>query len=68
MIVELPRTPLFLTEHEIAMFLLFQKHYKLFTTLEEIGAFDVHGGYVTIQFNNDGVVRGIEKKQFYATN
>ena len=68
MIVELPRTPMFLTEHEITMFMLFQKHYKLFTTLEEIGAFDIKGGYFTVQMNNDSQVRGIEKKQFYATN
>ena len=68
MIVELPRTPIFLTEHEIAMFLLFQKHYKLFEKLEEIGAFDIRGGQVTIHFNNESELRGIEKKQFYATN
>jgi hypothetical protein len=65
MIIELQTIPIYLTEHEAKMFLKFQKHFKLFELLEEKKAFDIKHGTVTIDFNGDGDIKGISKKQFF---
>jgi len=65
MIVELQTIPIYLTEHEAKMFLKFQKHFALFDLMEKERVFDITHGSVTLEFNGDGEIKGISKKQFF---
>lgn len=57
-----------LTETEAKLFIRFQKHRALIELLEQIGAFDIKSGSVTINFSRLGGIVSIEKQEHFIAN
>ena len=58
-------TTVFLTPEDAKLFLQFQQRFAFMKTLEEIGAFNLRSGSITIHFDNLGQIAGIDKKEHY---
>lgn len=50
----------FLTPHDVEVFTFLQKRYEAILALEKSGALDMKNGKVTLHFDQNGVLRGIE--------
>lgn len=51
----------YLSEEEATRFVAFQKRYSFIKLLDDIGAFDIKSGSVTIHFDNIGQIGSIDK-------
>lgn len=64
--IPLNTTTIYLTDEEAKRFITFQKYYALIGLLESVKAFDIRGGNITIHFNKDGLIQGLDKKEYFA--
>lgn len=51
-----------LTESDAQQFKMFQKHYDVFTLLQQTGALDIHTGKCTLNFAG-GILQNVVKEQ-----
>ena len=51
----------FVPDMEAKQFLLFQQHYEIFNVLLSSGVFNHRNCSITLNFDNDGVLRDIKK-------
>lgn len=61
----LETTPVYLTPDECEQFAIFQQHRGLIQVLEEIGAFEMVSGKVTIHFDMFGKIHSVDKQQHF---
>lgn len=55
----------FLTDEDAKLFVTFQKRHELVSLMDKAGAFDIHDGSVTINFDSSGFPRTIETKRHF---
>ena len=53
---------IFIPDEEAKKFLLFQEHFALFSTLLTAGVFDQKNASIVLNFDNNGVLQVIERK------
>lgn len=63
--IDMPTTPVYLTEHEQECFLLFQKYRDVIELLEESNFLRMKNGSITLKLNKKGQLKVIEKKEMY---
>ncbi len=56
---------IYLTPIDVESFKLFQKHYIAFKMLDSVGAFNIKAGSVTINFDQEGQIKGIKKEEMF---
>lgn len=59
------RIPVYLAPLDAEAFKLFQKHYVAFKMLDSVGAFNIKAGSVTIDFDREGQIKGINKQEMF---
>lgn len=67
MIINLETIPVYLTNEEANLFVKFQRHHNLIAYMENVKAFGMRNGSVTIHFNSLGEIKSIEKKEMFNT-
>ncbi len=63
--VTIVTTPIYITEEEAKRFILFQKYYNLFKTLDEKNVFDIQFGKCTLNFAFGEVQNVIKEEVVY---
>lgn len=58
-------TPVYLTADECEQFANFQKHRGLIRVLDEIEAWDVKSGKITIHFDMFGHIQAVDKQEHF---
>ncbi len=56
---------IFLAPIDVEAFKLFQKHYVAFKMLDSIGAFNIKAGSITLDFDKEGQIKGINKQEMF---
>ena len=54
-----------LTQQEESKFLTFKKYYAFLLLLDNTGCFDLRNGSITINFDKEGNIGSIDKKEQY---
>lgn len=49
-----------MTEQDALLFIVFQKKYAFIKLMEEVGAFNIKSGYVTVHFDNLGGIGSVD--------
>ena len=62
--MEIEKIAIYIPDEEAKKFILFQKHYSLFSILLEKGAFDVKSGSVQLNFDHNGLLQTIQRSDF----
>ena len=57
--------PVFLTDEQAKQFITFQKHALMIGLLDSVGAFNIRGGSITINFDKAGAISSIDKKEHF---
>jgi hypothetical protein len=58
-------TTINLTDADAQQFVRFQKHKALIDLLENVGAFDIKNGSVTLHFGMSGEVKTIDRHEYF---
>lgn len=57
-------TVIYLSPLDVEKFMLFQKHYELFSTLLEKGVFEQRSAMVSLNFDHQGTLQTIQRADF----
>ena len=58
-------TTINLTHEDAQQFVRYQKHKALIDLLENVGAFDMKGGSITLHFGISGEIKTIDKHEYF---